>query len=108
MPPVISNSCTALGRLGGTPLDDLMLHPKVNGLHLFSPNHLNREGTEKVNYNHLVQSREQREHILYSRINCPSNKCHSGEFCNETGEKPRTAEETPGEKRKLKNCMKEH
>lgn len=101
--PVIFNSRTTSGSLGRTPLDDLMLRPNVHALHPFSANHLHKEGTEKVNYNHLVQSREQREHILYSRINCPGSKCHSGESCNETGEKPQTVEETPGEKRKRKN-----
>lgn len=107
MAPVIFNSRTTSGSLGRTPLDDLMLRPNVHALHPFSANHLHKEGTEKVNYNHLVQSREQREHILYSRINCPGSKCHSGESCNETGEKPQTVEETPGEKRKRKNQMKE-
>lgn len=31
---------------GKHPLDDLMLHPNVNGLHPFLPSHLNRKGTE--------------------------------------------------------------
>lgn len=99
MPSVVFNSHTASGGLGRTPLDDLMLHLNMNGLHLFPPNHLNREGAEKVNCNHFVQSREQRENILYSRINCPSSKCRWGESCNETGEKHQTVEETPGEKK---------
>lgn len=101
MPLAVFISHTAPGRQGSTALHDLMFHPNVNGLHPFLPNHLNRKGTEKVNYNHLVQSREQRENILYSRINCPSSKCHWGDSCNETGEKHQTVEETPeGEKRK--------
>lgn len=92
-----------LGRAEKHPLCDLTLHPKVNGLHAFSPNHLNKKGTEKVKYNHLVQSREQRENILHSRINCPSSKCHWGESYNETGEKHWTVEEIPEGKEKPKN-----
>lgn len=65
MPSAMFHSHTASDGLENTPLRDLMLHPNVNGLHPLSPNHLNRKDAEQVNYNHLVQSRKQREHFTF-------------------------------------------
>lgn len=42
-----------------------MLFPNVNDVHAFSSNLLNRKGAEKVNYNHLVQSRVQGERAFH-------------------------------------------
>lgn len=102
MPSAVFASHTASEGRGSTLLHDLVLHPNVNGLHPFSPNHFNRKGAWKVNYNHLVWSREQRENVLYSRINCPSSECHWGESYSETGEKHWAVEESPEEKESLR------
>ena len=98
VPSAVFTSHTASEGWGSTPLHDLMLHPNVNGPHPFLWNHFNRKGAWKGNCNHLVRSREQRENILYSRINCPSSKCHWGESYNGTGEKHWAVEESQEKK----------